>query len=340
MSITTRKYGKSDGREVYAYTLDNNKGLTAEILNYGGIVTKLIYNGVDVVQGFDTLEDYFDNYCCFGAAIGRNSNRIENAEFELNGTVYKLQANDGRNNLHGGKLFNATVWEAEVIDAEEPALVLSYLSPDGEEGFPGNARIKVTYKLTADNAIEIHYQGECDKDTILNMTNHSYFNLNGHASGSIEGHRLWLASEFHTPNTSEVMPDGQILASKGTPFDFSEEKLIGDNLAIENEQIKMFGGFDNNFVLSGSGYRLVGRATGDKSGIEMEIYTDLPGVQLYIPVNPETDRSYKDGASYGKYGAICFETQAFPNATAYSHFPSIIVKKGEKYDTTTAYKFR
>ena len=340
MSITMKKCGEINGKEIYAYNLDNGKGLSAEILNYGGIITKLVYNGTDVALGFDSFDEYLNNSVCFGALIGRNSNRIENAEFELNGKTYKLNANNGRNNLHGGKDgFNKKVWDAECIDTDEPALILSYLSPDGEEGFPGNAQIKVTYKLTADNAIQIHYEGECDCDTVINMTNHTYFNLNGHDSGSVESQKLWLASDFHTPNTPEVIPNGQIVSSKETPFDFSTETTIGENISIRHEQMDLFGGYDHNFVLKGRGYRLAGRATGDKSGIVMEIYTDQPGIQLYTPVKFNPDRKYKDGAKYGRYGAICFETQAFPNGLKFSHFPDVVVRKGEKYYTVTTYKF-
>lgn len=341
MSISMRKYGELNGNDVNAYTLDNGKGLCAEIINYGGILTRLVYNGTDVVLGWDNFEEYLNNTGCLGATIGRNSNRIENSEFELNGKTYKLYANNGRNNLHGGKEgFDKKIWDAECIDAEEPALVLSYLSPDGEEGFPGNAQIKVTYTLTSDNAIQIHYEGECDQDTVINMTNHSYFNVNGHESGSIENQSLWLASHFYTPNTQEVMPYGEVLSVEGTPFDFSTEAKIGERLAIKHEQIDMFGGYDHNFVLDGKGYRLAGVMKGDKSGITMEMYTDQPAVQLYIPIKFNPDRKYKDGATYVHYGALCLETQAFPNGLKYSHFPNVVVKKGEKYDTVTAYKFR
>lgn len=340
MSVSTKKYGEFNGKDVNAYTLDNGRGLCAEIINYGGILTRLVYNGTDVVLGWDNFEEYLNNTGCLGATIGRNSNRIENSEFELNGKIYKLYANNGRNNLHGGKDgFNKKLWDAECMDTDEPALVLSYLSPDGEEGFPGNARIKVTYTLTADNAIQIHYEGECDQDTVINMTNHSYFNVDGHESGSIEGQSLWLASHFYTPNTQEVMPYGEILSVEGTPFDFTTESKIGDRLAIKHKQIEMFGGYDHNFVLDGRGYRLAGVIKGEKSGITMEMYTDQPGIQLYTPAKFNPDRKYKDGAKYGRYGAICFETQAFPNGLKFSHFPDIVVRKGEKYDTVTTYKF-
>lgn len=342
MSITSRKYGELDGQEVVAYTLDNNKGLRAEMLNYGGIITRLVYNNTDVALGWDNFDEYLNNGSCYGAMIGRNSNRIENSEFELNGKVYKLTPNNKEHNLHGGPVgFDRRMWEVECADGEEPAVILRRISPDGEEGFPGNAAIKVTYTLTKDNAIEIHYEGECDKDTIINMTNHTYFNPNGHDSGSVENCRLWLDSSFYTPNTKECFPDGSIASVDGTPFDFRNEATLGEKLSIKHEQTDMFGGYDHNFVLNGRGYRLAGIFTGDKSGISIEMYTDLPGVQLYIPRGaPNEKRKCKDGAIYCSRNALCLETQMFPNSMKHSHFPSIIVKAGEKYDTKTAYKFK
>ena len=342
MSITSRKYGEFEGREVIAYTLDNNKGLKAEILNYGGIITRLVYNGTDVALGWDNFDEYLNNRNCYGAMIGRNSNRIENSEFEIGGKTYKLTPNNGRNNLHGGPNgFDKKIWDAETSDGEEPSVILRRISPDGEEGFPGNAAIKVTYTLTKDNAIEIHYEGECDKDTIINMTNHTYFNPNGHDSGSVENCKLWLDSSFYTPNTKECFPDGTVASVEGTPFDFRKEATLGEKLSIKHKQTDMFGGYDHNFVLNGKGYRLAGIFTGDKSGISIEMYTDLPGVQLYLPGGaPNEKRKCKDGALYCRRNALCLETQMFPNTMKYSHFPSVIVKAGEKYETKTKYKFR
>lgn len=340
MSITVEKFGEYEGKTVNVYTLANKNGLSAEIINLGGIIKSLIYKDVDVVFGRDTLEEYKDNSGCYGALIGRNSNRIENSEFELNGKKYTLYANNGRNNLHGGKVgFDKKVWDAQPVDSDEPKLVLTYTSPDGEEGFPGNADIKVTYTLTNDNAIEIHYEGICDADTVLNMTNHSYFNLNGHASGNIDGHSMWINADFYTPNTDECMPTGEILSVKDTPFDFSDGKLMGERFNSDFEQINMFNGFDHNLVLNGIGYRKVAEAKGDKTGIIMETYTDLPGVQLYTTNGPDGERVCKEGATYCHHGAFCLETQVFPNNLKFSHFPSSILRKGEKYDTKTAYKF-
>ncbi len=340
MSIIKEKFGELNGNDVHVFTLDNGKGLSAQILSLGGIIKNLFFDGVDVVFGRDSMDEYSRNNGYYGALIGRNSNRIENAEFTLNGNTYKLYANNGRNNLHGGKIgFDKKIWAAQMIDAEEPSLILTLHSPDGDEGFPGNLDVKVTYTLTEDNAISIHYEGVCDADTVLNMTNHSYFNMNGHASGSVDNHTLWIDSDFYTPNSDECMPWGEVLSVKGTPFDFTQNTKMSEHFSSDHNQVTDFDGFDHNFVLNGYGYRLSARLTGDKTGITMEMYTDCSGVQLYTCNKPYTDRVCKDGAIYGLHGAVCLETQSFPNSLKYSHFPNGILRKGQKYDTTTIYKF-
>lgn len=340
MAIEKNIYGVYNGSVIYAYTLTNKNGFSAEILNYGGIIRKLVYKGVDVVLGRDTLEEYLNNEGYFGAIIGRNSNRIEKSEFEINGKTYKLFKNDGENNLHGGKTgFDKKVWDSEIFNSEEPSLTLSSVSADGEEGFPGTANIQVTYTLTNDNELRIHYIAECDSDTVLNMTNHSYFNLNGHSSGRVDKHSIWLNSEFYTPNTDECIPTGEILSVKNTPFDFSTDELLEERFNSCHEQIKKFNGFDHNFAINGRGYRKAGIFKGDQTGISMEIYTDQSGVQIYSGNVIEEGCVCKDGAVYGTHHGVCFETQAFPNSLKFSHFPSAILKTGEKYDTVTVYKF-
>lgn len=341
MSIKKEVFGVLDGKEVYSYTLDNQKGLKAEILTYGGIVRSLVYKGVDVVLGYDTLEEYVEDANCFGAIIGRNSNRLEDAQFELNGKVYKLYPNDERNNLHGGvEGYHKRIWGAEPVDEAEPKLVLNLVSPDGDEGFPGEVKVKVTYTITEDNAISIHYEGETDADTLLNMTNHSYFNLNGHSEGTIDDHNLLLNSDFYTPNNEACMPYGEVLSVKNTPFDFYAKETIGERFNQDSEQIKMFGGFDHNFALKDRGYRLVGSLKGNKTRILMEMYTDRAGVQLYTGNCIDEGCKGKDGAVYGVHSGLCLETQAFPNSVVFSHFPDAILRKDEKYDTTTTYKFK
>ena len=340
MAITKTLVGKIGEKEVYSFTLTNSCGTTAEIINYGGIVRKLIYKNVDVVLGRDSIEEYQNNTGYFAALIGRNSNRIAGSSFEIGGVEYKLYANDGKNNLHGGKVgFDKKIWDAQMVDGKEPSLVLTTESAHMEEGFPGNVKVKVTYTLTEDNSLVIHYEGETDADTVMNLTNHAYFNLNGHNSGNVDGHTLWLGCDFYTPNSDECMPVGEILSVKGTPFDFSTDATMGERFNSDHEQIKLFGGFDHNFVLSGTGYRKFGEFKGDKTGIVMEMYTDLPGVQIYSGNVIEKGRVCKDGAVYDTHDGVCFETQVFPNNLKFSHFPTSILRKGQKYDTTTAYKF-
>lgn len=341
MSIIQKEFGKTENGTVIAFTLDNGNGLSAEILNMGGIIRRLVFNGTDVVLGREAIEDYINGNGYFGALIGRNSNRIENSEFELNGKTYKLAVNDHDvNNLHGGiKGFNSKIWEVKAVDATEPQLILSLTSPDGEEGFPGNVSVTVTYTLTKDNSIKIHYEGTTDADTVLNMTNHSYFNLNGHSSGNVKNHTLTLNCDFYTPNSEICVPYGEVLSVEGTPFDFTSGKKIGEEIEGDYPQVKLFMGYDHNFVISGRGYRKYAELTGDISGITMESFTDLPAVQLYTGNYVTNDNSPKDGAEYQQYQGLCLETQVFPNALKYAHFPSPILKKGEKYDTTTEYKF-
>lgn len=340
MSITKSKFGKCNGADVYEYTLENGKGLKARILSLGGIIRTLEYKGVDVVLGRDSAEEYERNSGYFGAVIGRNSNRIAGAKFTLGGKTYTLNANNGANNIHGGLYgFDKKIWEATESDGDEPSLVLSTVSPDGEEGFPGNAQIRVTYTVTSKNSLRIHYVAVSDADTVMNLTNHSYFNLNGHDRGTIEGHTLWLDADFYTPNSNDCIPTGEVLSVSGTPFDFSTPETIGERLAMAHPQTELFKGFDHNFALNGTGYRKVGVLKGDKSGIAMEVYTDRPAVQIYTANGMDNTRVCKGGALYSPHGAICLETQAFPDNLRRSHFPSAVLKKGEIFSTVTEYLF-
>ncbi len=346
MAITKEIFGTlENGEKVYLYKLDNGKNLSAEILSYGGIVKNLYVNKngqqIDVVHGRDTLLQYLDNKGCFGAAIGRHANRIKNAEFEINGKTYKLAKNNGENSIHGGVVgFGKKNWESEAAGTyDEPAVVMSLFSPDGDEGFPGNLNVKMTYTLTKENALKIHYEAISDEETVVNLTNHSYFNLNGHDSGSIYEHTLWIDSDFYTPNTSECLPCGEIRSVEGTPFDFRKQKKIKDLIFSDFEQIKMFGGYDHNFVLNKRGYKKFATLKGDKSEIVMEIYTNKPGVQIYSANSIHEETICKNGVQYKKHSGICLETQFFPNSTACAHFPDVFLKKGEKYDYTTEYRF-
>lgn len=340
--ITKKVFRTPDIGEIAAYTLDNEKGLCAEILTLGGIVKRLVFCGTDVVLGCDKPEDYLAYGGFLGAIIGRNANRIEGAEFELGGKLYKLSANDsGRNNnLHAGPVgFSEKVWNAKPKDGEEPSLILSLFSPDGDQGFPGNLNVTVTYTVTCDNSLKIHYEGISDSDTVINMTNHSYFNLNGHTSGKITEHKLLLNCDFYTPNNEHCVPDGSIFKVHDTPFDFTKEKSVGQDIKNDCFQVKAFGGYDHNLVIRGRGKRKFTRLTGDKTGIVMEGFTDAPCVQLYTGNNLTDNMKCKDNTVYSAHFGLCLETQGFPNAPKHSNYPSTIIKKGEKYESVTEYKF-
>lgn len=345
MSITKNDFGKTKaGEQVFVYTLDNNNGLSADILTLGGIIKSLYVtdkNGVkhDVVLGRDTIEDYSANDGYLGALIGRHANRIENSVFTIGDNEYHVGINEGKNSLHGGVVgFDKKVWAAVAKDSDEPSLELSITSPDGEEGFPGNLEVKVIYTLTKDNSIKIDYNATTDKDTVLSMTNHSYFNLGGHDSGTIDDHILQMNSAFYTPNNDECMPTGEVDSVCSTPFDFRAPKPIGQDINSDFEQIKMFGGYDHNFAIIGRGMRLFAVVSSPKTDITMHVYSDLPGVQLYTS-NALSDGIYKNGAHYTTHQALCLETQYFPNSMAHSHFPSPVLKKGDTYHTVTEYKF-
>lgn len=333
-------YGKVGPEEVFLFKMDNGKGLSAEIITYGGIVRTLSYDGVDVVLGRDSLEEYMENNGCYGALIGRNSNRIAKGEFALNGKTYTLAKNNGNNNLHGGNIgFGKRVWQGKALDKEEPSLILTLVSEDGDEGFPGKVKVKVTYTLTKDNGLRIHYEGKANADTLLNMTNHTYFNLNGHDSGTVDGHTIKMQSSFYTPNTEECMPYGVVEKVDGTPFDLRNGLTLGEVFASGHKQIDMFNGFDHNFALDGFGFRKFSTLTGENTGIVMDSYTDRPAVQIYTGNGIQTERVCKNGAKYPIHGGVCLETQVFPNAMSFSHFPSPVLRKGEVYDTVTEYRF-
>lgn len=345
MSITKVNFGQtSNGENIILYTLDNKKGLSAEILNYGGILRSLYVNDkngikTDVVLGRDSFEDYLNNDGYLGALIGRHANRIANGTFEIDGQQFSVGVNEGKNSLHGGiNGFDKKIWAVKEIDGDEPAIELSVISPDGEEGFPGTLNVTVTYTITSDNALKINYSAKCDKDTVVNMTNHAYFNIAGHGSGTIDKQTLWINADFYTPNNDECMPNGEVLSVTGTPFDFRIAKPIGQDINSDFEQVKMFGGYDHNFVISGRGYRKAAVAKCIENGIVMEVYTDKPGMQLYTS-NGLAEGIYKNNTKYSVHQGFCLETQYFPNAMEFSHYPAPILKKNDEYNFTTEYRF-
>ena len=347
MNISATLFGQlPDQGKVYCYTLEND-GIKVEILNYGGIVRALYLpdkNGrvADVVLGHKNFEDYIENAGHLGCVIGRSSGRTSGARFDLFDTQVALEANDGEHNLHTGReglsrrLFTGEVHTFGGL----PALLLSHTVEDGSDGMPGNLIVTVAYALTEDNALMIDYRAVCDKNTLINLTNHSYFNLAGHDSGNIYGHTLELGSQFYTPIDASKIPTGEILKVKDTPFDFfTEPKPLGRDIHSALTQISSCGGYDHNFVLSGVGYRKVATLTEPESGRVMKVMTDLPGMQLYTGNHFDGQHPYKDGVNYPKHAGVCLETQFFPNAANTPWFPTPFFAAQEEYTFTTTYQF-
>lgn len=348
MSITKRFFGQTpDGREVDIYSLTNSNGMTAEIINYGGIVVSLKVpdkNGKldDVVLGYDNLESYLVNKPYFGAIIGRFANRIENASFELNGVEYKVAKNDGENHLHGGIVgFDKVIWNVKPSESCEEALELTYLSKDGEEGYPGNLKVKVIYTLTEDNSFKIEYFATTDKNTVVNLTNHSYFNLSGHNSGNILDHQIMLNADNFTVADQYSIPTGEIRNVKGSPMDLTKLTLVGESIDSSDEQIQFGKGYDHNWVLNryGEGLEKAAEVYDKKSGRRMEVFTTKPGIQFYTGNYIQPTEVGKGGVHYDKRFGLCLETQYFPNSIKHKNFPSPILKEGEEYSHCTIYKF-
>lgn len=343
--LEEQEFGKmQDGRPVKRFVLTNRKGMVAKITNYGAILTELHVpdrNGAitNVVLGFDNLDQYLRGHPFFGAIAGRVANRIAKARFTLDGREYRLAANNGQNHLHGGlKGFDKVLWEAKPlrITDKEAAVSFSYLSRDGEEGYPGNLDVRVVYTLTDDNELRIDYTATTDKATPVNLTNHSYFNLAG--SGDILGHVLMIAADNYTPSDKELIPTGEIASVKGTPLDFTAPKPIGERI----DQLKPTpGGYDHNFVLNSGGKAIAvaAQAYEPKSGRVMEVRTTEPGVQLYTANFLDGKVIGYGGVRYGKHAGFCLETQHFPDSINHPNFPTVILRPGEKYASTTIFKF-
>jgi len=343
----SQPFGKTPaGEPVELFTLTNSKGMRADIMTYGGILVSLKVpdrsgKPADVVLGFDTLDGYQSNpppY--FGALIGRYGNRIGGGRFTLNGTEYKLAQNNGPNHLHGGlRGFDKVMWKARTPDAQN--LELTYVSKDGEEGYPGNLTATVTYTLTDNNELKLDYRATTDKDTVLNLTNHSYFNLAGQGEGDILSHQIMINADRFTPVDSGLIPTGELRSVEGTPFDFRHPKAIGERIDAPDAQIILGKGYDHNFVLnrSGNGPELAAKVMDPKSGRMMEVLTTEPGVQFYTGNFLDGSIRGKGGKVYGRRFGLCLETQHFPDSPNKPNFPSVVLKPGAQYQTTTVYKF-
>lgn len=342
-----KTWGTVEGKQVEIFSLDLGQGCSADITNYGAAIVNLFVpdregNLADVVLGYDCLEDYQNCTVSLGVVVGRHANRIADAKFTLGKKTYQLAANIGKHHLHGGPTgFGNLVWDPEIIQVEgRDALQLKLFSPDGHEGYPGNLEVEVTYSSTGTGGLRIDYWAKSDQDTVVNLTNHAYFNLKGHDQGLILDHELQIFADFFTRNDADSLPTGEILQVAGTPLDFRTKKLIGAEIEAEHEQIRFGSGYDHNWVLgrSGSGLEKAARVEHSPTGRILEVYTTKPGVQFYSG-NFLAGRSGKGGAVYAKRSGFCLETQYFPNSLKYSHFPSAILKAGEIYQHSTIYQF-
>jgi aldose 1-epimerase len=353
-SITKADFGTTpDGARVELYTLRNAKGMTATIMTYGGIVTSLTTpdkNGKfgDVVLGFDSLDGYVNDAYqkampYFGAFIGRYGNRIANGKFSLDGEEYTLPINNAPNTLHGGpKGFDKVVWSVEAADVAEhgPKLELMYLSKDGEEGFPGNLTVHATYTVTDDNALQIKFKATTDKDTVVNLTHHSYFNLAGR--GDVLGHVVYINADEFTPVDATLIPTGELRPVAGTPFDFRTPTPIGLHIGdTNNEQIKLGNGYDHNFVLNKTSdeLSLAARVYEPTTGRTLEVWTTQPATQFYTGNFLDGTLTGKDGRVYQFRDGFCFEPQHYPDSPNHPDFPTTELKPGETYKNTIIYKF-
>ncbi|HEV7620119.1 MAG TPA: aldose epimerase family protein [Flavisolibacter sp.] len=335
-----------DGRQTGLYILKNHGGMQAAITNYGGRLVSLIVPGKDgkprdVVVGFSSVKGYQQSTePYFGATIGRFGNRIAKGKFSLDGHHYSLFKNNGPNTLHGGKKgFQAVVWDAR--QPNDSTLELSYLSKDMEEGFPGNLQVKVVYSLTADNGFKCEYTATTDKKTVVNLTNHAFFNLNGEGSGTILNHTVQINAERYTPVDSTLIPTGKLERVAGTPFDFTTPHSIGERIGQQNEQLKNGKGYDHNFVLTNGSSSMKQAATvrADQSGIVMDIETEEPGLQFYSGNFMGSKNTFKGGSKDDFRTAFAFETQHFPDSPNQPSFPSTVLEPGKTYHTISVYKF-
>jgi aldose 1-epimerase len=342
-------FGTVDGKEVFIYTLRNIHGMEARIANYGGIIVSLKVpdkNGKsgDVVLGFDSLSSYVKDTPYFGCLIGRYGNRIGKGKFILDGATYALATNSAPNHLHGGvKGFDKVVWEARESESiPGKALVLGYVSKDGEEGYPGMLTVKVTYTLTDSNEIKVDYFATTDKPTIVNLTQHSYFNLAGPGDGEILGHEMTIAADRFTPIDSNFIPTGELSDVKGTPLDFTKPMPIGSRIHDNNEQLRFGLGYDHNFVLNkpAGTFGLAARVFEPTSGREMEVFTAEPGLQFYTGNFLDGHHIGKGGKPYKYRYGFCLETQHYPDSPNKPTFPSTVLRPGERYTTSTVYRFR
>jgi aldose 1-epimerase len=336
-----------DGKQTDLFVLKNKNNVQAAVTNYGGRLVSLLVPDkqgklVDVVLGFDSVHKYqLSTEPYFGATIGRYGNRIAKGKFKLDGKEYRLATNNGVNHLHGGKKgFQYVVWDAKQIG--DSLLELTYLSPDGEEGYPGNLQVKVSYLLNDNNELVLSYEAGTDKKTVVNLTNHAFFNLNGQGSGTINNHLLSIYADYYTPVDSTLIPTGKIEPVANTPFDFRSSAKIGQRVDADHIQIKNGKGYDHNFVLNNyesADMKPAAKVTGDLSGITMEVFTQEPGLQFYGGNFMQSKNTIKGGTKDDFRTAFCLETQHFPDSPNQPAFPSTVLEPGKKYNTKSIYRF-
>jgi aldose 1-epimerase len=348
LSVVSDHFDDIELDSITRYTLGNKGGMKVSVIDYGGVITSIMVpdragQQDDVVLGFDGGDAYAGENPYFGAFIGRYGNRIAKGKFGLNGETYTLATNNGPNSLHGGvKGFNHKMWTATTREEDgRVGVTMSGTSPDGEEGFPGNLEVSVTYWLNNDNELLMEYTATTDKATPVNLTNHSYFNLKGAGNGDILGHELMIDADKFTPVDKTLIPTGELKDVAGTPFDFKELTPIGKRVNTENEQLKYGGGYDHNFVLNrtGSGMQLAARVYEPTTGRTLEVETTEPGIQFYCGNFLDGSNVGKGGKAYAKRTGFCLETQHFPDSPNQPGFPSTILEPGEKYATSTIYRF-
>ena len=340
MKITREFFGTTkSGREISKYTMENG-GLTAAFINYGARLISLSLKNemgrpTDIVLAYDNINDFEEHPSCYGACCGRVANRIADATFDLNGETYTLAKNNSVNSLHGGEIgFHNCVFDGQVLP---DGVKFTYFSADGESGYPGNLTLSVTYKLTNNGELRIIYNADTDKDTLLNVTNHSYFNLNGEGRGNVLENVLQMPCEEMTEIREGLIPTGKIVKCEGV-FDWREGRPIGDMLENDDPQFAIAGTHDHNYVIPGTGIRLCAKLTSPSSGITMETFTDQPGVQIYVQPGPNENPA-KKGHLYAPYSSVCIETQHYPDSIHHDNFPSVVLKAGEHFVSETDYRF-
>jgi aldose 1-epimerase len=349
VTVERSDYGVAmNGEKVELFALKNKDGIEVDIITYGGRITSLNTpdkngNLKNIVLGFENLEQYEKDNPFFGALVGRYGNRIANGKFSLDKTQYILAKNNGENSLHGGvKGFDKVIWKVEgVNEGKKGSLKLSYLSKDMEEGFPGNLKTVVTYTLNKDNSLDVLYEATTDKTTVVNLTQHSYFNLSGDFSQTILDHELEITADKYIPIDSGLIPTGELDPVESTPFDFRKAKLVGKDINAENKQIELGGGYDHCWVLNDyeSGYRSVAKMYHPESGRTLEVLTDEPGIQFYSGNFLDGTLPTPNGGTYAKRSGFCLETQHYPDTPNQSEFPSVALEVGDKYSTKTTFKF-